>query len=146
MRFDRYPRPVEKRERTPRRVAAAKRAVQKEKDSWALFPAMATHQTAEERLDALDVHTREWWRAMRQNRADSWRRARRALRRLPDIRRAGLVRYWQTTWGGPKDPVYLLGMIREASGFVSFWGKLAHFRRLKLIGEGRLPRPWVSKR
>ena len=47
MRFKRYPR-AEPYELTPRKVATARRAVQKEKDRNSFFPELCKHQTAEE--------------------------------------------------------------------------------------------------
>ena len=38
---------------TPRKLAAARRAVQKEKDQYPLFPELLKHQTAEERLASI---------------------------------------------------------------------------------------------
>lgn len=37
----------------PRKLAAARRAVQKEKDQYPLFPELLKHQTAEERLASI---------------------------------------------------------------------------------------------
>ena len=49
MRFTRYPK-GEAYQITPRKLAAAQRAVQREKDRYPLFPELLKHQTAEDRL------------------------------------------------------------------------------------------------
>ena len=55
--------------------------------------------------------------------------------------RAGLLRYWQICQM-PGSAAYLLGCIHKAKkGRVCFWHQLAELRRLRLIGQGRLPRP-----
>lgn len=57
--FKRYPR-GEPDEVTPRKLAAARRAMQREKDRYPLFPELLTHQTAEERLEAIATSRAEW--------------------------------------------------------------------------------------
>lgn len=52
MRFIRYPK-GETYQVTPRKLAAARRAVQAQKDRYPLFPEFVTHKSAEERLDAI---------------------------------------------------------------------------------------------
>jgi hypothetical protein len=74
MRFARYPR-WEPYEVTPRKLAAARRAVQREKDRYPLFPELLTHQTAEKRLEAIATSRDEWWQDMRDHQAKQWRRA-----------------------------------------------------------------------
>jgi len=139
MRFNRYPRTT-MAEATPRRLAAARRAVNAEKDKYALFPEFVRHKTAEERVAAIQRHTVVFWDERRNDRAHSWRTARRQLRELPDLTRRGVLAWWQRG-GVPGCPEYLLGAIREAKRGVSYWGRLAELKRLALIGAGRLPRP-----
>src|ERR1700757_3879231 len=52
MRFTRYPR-WEPYEVTPRKLAAARRAVQREKDRYPLFAELLKHQTPEDRLASI---------------------------------------------------------------------------------------------
>jgi len=111
MRFTRYPK-AEPYEITPRKLAAARRAVQRQKDRFPLFPELITHQTAEERLDAIAYGRAEWWQSMRDHQAKQWRRARKSLRDLPRGPRAAITRYWQIC-GYPGDPVYLLVQMRK---------------------------------
>jgi len=139
MRFDKYPRHVEY-EVTPRKVAAAKRAIQADKDKCGLFQEMVVHNTPEERLDAMAIHRREYWQEMRDGVAKTWRKARHQLRALPIVTRAGVARYWGQA-RCPGHPAYLLTIIRDAANGKSAWSRLAKLRRLTLIGQGRLPRP-----
>jgi hypothetical protein len=133
MRFTRYPR-GETYQLTPRRLAAARRAVQREKDRYPLFPELLTHQTAEERLDAIATSRADWWQDMRDHQAKQWRRARKSLRRLPARPRAAITRYWQIC-GCPDDPVYLLSIIHEHKARkVCFWHVMAELRRIRLKG------------
>ena len=125
-----------------RRVAAAKRAVQAEKDRFPLFPQLVTHHTPEARLAAIDKHRVEWWQEQRDFRADRWRKARASLCALPSGPRNGIIRYWQKG-SLPGDPTYLLGLIHDhLARKRCFWHALADLRRLKLISTGCLPNPW----
>jgi hypothetical protein len=134
MRFTRYPR-LEPYEVTPRRLAAAGRAVQREKDRYPLFPELLTHQTAKERLEAIATSRAEWWQDMRDHQAKQWRRARKSLRSLPAGHRAAIARYWQIC-GYPGDPVYLLSIIHEHKARkVCFWHVMAELRRIRLKGS-----------
>jgi hypothetical protein len=82
MRFTRYPR-WEPYEVTPRKLAAARRAVQKQRDRYPLFPELLKQRTAEERLASIADEREIWWREMRDRHAKLWRKARKALRDLP---------------------------------------------------------------
>jgi hypothetical protein len=106
MRFIRYPK-GEAYQITSRKLAAARRAVQREKDRYPLFPELLKHQTAEDRLASIAVERETWWQEMRERQAQLWRKARQALRDLPPGRRAAITRYWQIC-GFPGDPVCLL--------------------------------------
>jgi len=53
MRFTRFPRVEQPSPPSARRVAAAKRAVQAEKDRYPLFPELVRYATTESRLDAM---------------------------------------------------------------------------------------------
>jgi len=102
MRFTQYPK-AEPYQVTPRKLAAARRAVQAQKDRYPLFPELLKHQTAEERIAAVAIDREQWWQEMRDRRAKLWRRARQALRDLPPGPRAAIKRYWQIC-GFPGDP------------------------------------------
>jgi hypothetical protein len=88
----RYPK-AEAYEITPGKLVAARRAVQRQKDRFPLFPELITHQTAEERLDAIAYGRAEWWQNMRDHQAKQWRRARKSLRDLPRGPSAAITRY-----------------------------------------------------
>jgi hypothetical protein len=64
MRFTRYPK-GEAYQITPRKLAAARRAVQREKDLYPLFPELLKHQTAEDRLTSIAAQRESWWQEMR---------------------------------------------------------------------------------
>jgi hypothetical protein len=81
MRFKRYPR-HEAYNISRQRRAAAERAVAKEKEKCGLFPEMAKYQTADERLAANELSSREALQRMRDFNARGWRRARRELTEL----------------------------------------------------------------
>jgi len=96
MRFTRFPRVEQPSPPSARRVAAAKRAVQAEKDRYPLFPELVRYATTESRLDAMQEHRIAWWQQHRNHVAASWREARASLRSLPPGPRTGILRYWQT--------------------------------------------------
>lgn len=136
IRWQRYPLPHpsrEKREWTARRLAAARRRVQIEKDKVALFPEMARYQTVEERVKDIDAGEAALREDMRKHHADLWRRARRLLRSLPRISQVGILLYWNEA-GYPPDPLYFLQTIKDAQ-HVSAWRKLRGLRMLHKIGN-----------
>jgi hypothetical protein len=100
MRFTKYPR-WEPYEATPRKLAAARRAVQREKDRYPLFPELLKHRTAEEKLASIAAERESWWQQMRDHHAKLSRKARRALRELPAGPGAAIKRYWQNGRVGP---------------------------------------------
>jgi hypothetical protein len=111
MRFTRYPK-GEPYQITPRKLAAAGRAVQKEKDRYPLFPELLNYQTAEERLASIADERETWWHEMRDRHAKLWRKARQALRELPTGPSSAIRRYWQIC-GCPGDPAYQHTIIHE---------------------------------
>ncbi|HEY1171069.1 MAG TPA: hypothetical protein VGH19_06820 [Verrucomicrobiae bacterium] len=131
-----------KLERSPQRMAAARRAVAKEKDKYALFPELVTHTSAEERVDSLEKHCAQFNQDWRERWAVNWRRARAKVNELPPITRQGLLRYWNhPEIQIPRDPVFLLGAIHTITVYhQSPWHQLRIRRQLQLIGDKRLPR------
>ena len=128
-------------ERTGRRLAAARRAVQRDKDATPLFPEMARHQTAAERLDALDNGRNRDCRIERARLAAKWREARRQLAALRPLTRAGILRYWNGTGIVPREPHYLLDEIYQVTRFhADPWRQVRILRQFKLLGQGRLPK------
>lgn len=137
MRFDRYILRETSYEVTPRKLAAAKRAIEKDRERCGLFPEMMEFHRVEDRIDAIANGRRQWVDEMRKNQVDSWRRARRLLRDLPATTQAGVRRYWAQS-NMPGHPVYLLGLIHDAKAKgTCFWRRLANLHRLKLMGAGR---------
>lgn len=127
---------------TPRKVAAARRAVQSARDKVALFPELVAEvESPEERIDALKagaIENARYWRALQ---AKNWREARRRLEAMPETVRRGVLKYWDR-WvanGNASDPVYLLSFCRRAMvDGVSFWTIMRELRQLQLAGQGKL--------
>ena len=142
MRFNRSPwTKNEIRPRSPQRIAAARRAVQRDKDAVPLFPEMVKHHTADERLRAMEVGAVEWHCEMRASRAATWREARRRLYALPPLTHAGVLRYWSSDSWIPRDPSYLADLIHGVTHrHECCWRMLRIRRQMKLVREGRLPR------
>ena len=111
MKFDRYLR-AERRPITGRRLAAAKRALQRQADEVALFPELQPTQTPEERCRQFDDASLATVQRWRDQRAADWRRARRTLRALTAEQQARVDRRWAQNRFMPGDPVYLLESIR----------------------------------
>jgi hypothetical protein len=131
MRFNRYPK-GEAYQITPRKLAAARRAVQREKDRYPLFPELLKHQTAEDRLASIANEQEAWWQQMLDRHANMWRKARQSLNRLPPGPRAAIKRYWKIC-GCPGDPVYLLTLVHgHRARKVCYWHVVAELRRLRL--------------
>lgn len=111
MRFKRYrtrtPRPI-----TPRRLSAAKRALQRERDKFPLLTDWVAQQqpTPEGRLDHFQSVEARRIESTRQNRADNWKRARRLLRLLPSEIRQAILDKWNNH-SMPADPAYLGDLI-----------------------------------
>jgi hypothetical protein len=92
------------REITPRRLAAAARALRKQADAVALFPELQPKQTPAERCTKQDESTAIWWQSIRDYRAQTWRSARRELRAMTPEQQAEVLRWFNV---GPKDASYL---------------------------------------
>ncbi len=138
MRFTRYMLKETSYEVTPRKLAAARRAIEKDRERCGLFPEMMEFTTVDDRIDAIARGRRLWVAERRQIQAAGWRKARRRLRALPPITRAGITRYWAQAIM-PGDPGYLLGLIHDATvNGVCYWRRMAYLHRLKLMGQGRL--------
>jgi hypothetical protein len=114
MKFDRFIR-AERRPITGRRLAAARRALQRKSDEVALFPELQPTQTPEERCRQFDDNTIAFVQSLRDHRASNWRRARHQLRTmLPFLRGIVEARFFRNRFM-PKDPVYLLEIIRAVT-------------------------------
>lgn len=127
---------------TDRKVAAAKRRLARQRDRVALLPDLVADVPSLEvevaRTVAGSNSEAKWWR---DRWAQNWRDARRRLALLPSTARAGVLRYWNH-WvdnDAPGSPEYFATIVEQAHKGISFWARLAELRRLKLIGEKRLP-------
>ena len=109
MQFERYIKAT-RRPVTGRRIAAARRALQRQADSVALFPELAPSETAEKRVDRFDFESVAMVQQMRDHQAQTWRRARRQLRALTLEQRAEVMRQWSNKFL-PKTAVYLADII-----------------------------------
>lgn len=115
MAFKRYFRPEDLlRGVTPRRLAAARKALKSERDRRPLFADLvaSTQPTPEERVQKADQGCIESTRDSRKIRADHWREARKQLRALSVEDRQGILDYWNRKVY-PLTPEYLFGLIRS---------------------------------
>lgn len=121
---------------TPRRLSAARRAVQRDKYSWALFPEFVKHQTPEERIQEIDKGLILAEIERRQEQANKWRENRRRLARMPEPLRSGVLRYWNAHGWMPGAPGYLGGLLHEAeTGRFDPPAKFAEIERCRLLGR-----------
>jgi hypothetical protein len=109
MQFDRYIKAT-RRPVTGRRVAAARRALQRQADKVALFPELAPTETPAERIDRFYDECVAMVQSHRDYLAETWRRARRQLRALTPEQRAEVMRQWNNKFL-PKTAVYLADII-----------------------------------
>lgn len=109
MKFDPYIKAT-RRPVTGRRLAAARRALQRQADSVALFPELAPKKTPAERIDRFDSDSVAMVQRMRDHQAQTWRRARRQLRALTPEQRAEVMRQWSNKFL-PRTAVYLADII-----------------------------------
>ena len=112
MKFQPHIKATNTREVSPRRLAAARRALQRQADAVALFPELQPTQTPQERCEQADRETVAMVQRWRNAEAQNWKRARRLFRALPTTTRAEVAaRFWDNRFM-PKTAVYLLETIR----------------------------------
>lgn len=138
---------------TPRRNAAARRAVEKERAKVeakraevALFPEMQAEiqprfSTEDERKEIIDRH-QEWiTEHTRREHLAMWRKARAAYYSLPPLRRRGIRRLWNRS-SVPKGPYSFATFVHQYSkGGQSPWTYLRKIRLMWLWNHGGWPRP-----
>jgi hypothetical protein len=112
MKFYRYIR-AERRPITGRRLAAARRALQRQTDAVALFPDLQPTETPEQRCNRFDDENLARVQDWRDTRAANWKRARKTLRALTAEQQAQVDRRFTQNRFMPGDPVYLLEIIRS---------------------------------
>lgn len=86
----------EKRGATPRRLAAAKRALRRQADALPLFSEQIKDEqpTPEERIKSFDNSHAEFAQRLRDHDAKSWRKARVQLRSLPREEQEVVLTFW----------------------------------------------------
>jgi len=112
MRFSPYIR-ADSRPVTRRRLAAARRTIQRERAKWGMFADQMTFETPEERIARIDAGVLAGVQLMRDNHAAMWRRGRRALFSLPPQRRRELLREWNGNHWLPGSPEYFLDFLHR---------------------------------
>lgn len=112
MRFAPFPR-FERPAVTKQRIAAAARAIQRERERAGLFvDELGPRETPEERVARLDQEAAAYWQRLRDGHARAWREARRQLYDLPEEQKRAILDVWQRGVY-PATPEYLLDLIRR---------------------------------
>ncbi len=87
------------RQVTPRRLAAAKRRLEREVDAMPLFAdeVRASQPTPAQRIARMDADATKFFQAMRDHAARNWRRGRCALQQLPPQQRQAIIANWNAS-------------------------------------------------
>lgn len=98
---------------TPRRLAAAKRALARERDRYALFAdeIAAEQPSPEERITAADLAVLDYDQGHRDLAAKHWRWGRKRLRRYPEVT-AEILAKWDPSWI-PETGSYFADFVRR---------------------------------
>ncbi len=102
---------------TARRVAAARRALDREQRKYGLFAeeVKASQPTPEERVRSFERRAADLFRDLRKHSADCWRWGRRMLRSFPEEHRAAFIDRWNAH-GCPATGVYFATVLRSYAG------------------------------
>jgi len=100
---------------TKRRLANARKAVERDKENNALFPEFVRFQSAEERLAHYDSQMRLQIRKIRDLEAKNWREFRRRLATLSDAEQIAFCERWNSSQR-PGTPLYAMEMMRSMFG------------------------------
>ena len=119
LRFSRFPR-YRAGAPTKQRLAAARRAIEREREAVGLFPELAPQETPEERIARIDDELAAHWQRMRDHQATRWRRARRWLYSLPPEQMDQILSEWRSC-GWPGSPEYLLSFVRWFLNGKQWW-------------------------
>lgn len=123
MQFERHFR-FEPRERTPGRVAAAKRAIKKETERCGLFPELMRFRTVDERFAQMDERSRAAIASWRAYDAKIWKKGRSLYRALDTKRRDEVMRVWRDPARhrrrGPMEFYYLVKQVMEPGYFSAY--------------------------
>jgi hypothetical protein len=105
--FSRARRPV-----TGRRLAAARRTLQRQAEEVALFPELQPKETPAERVARLDLSAEAHFQSLRDYTAQTWRRTRAEFRTLTPAQREYVSARWNDPyWGPPHHAGYLADLI-----------------------------------
>ena len=100
---------------TSRRLAAARRALQRQADAYALVPEFQPTETPAERCTRFDRETSGAVRRWRDLQAKHWRSGRAQFRALaPELRAQVAARFWGNRFM-PKTATYLCEVIRSVT-------------------------------
>lgn len=112
IRFTRMPRMV-RREVTTRRLAAAERFLEKQRQAAGLFrdEVSAEQPSPAQRISNIDDNSLEWWQGMRDSAAKTWRTARNALRILSDWPQCLVA------WNSSSYPADAVNFLRHVKGW-----------------------------
>lgn len=98
---------------TSRKIANAKRALEKERQKAGLFgEELMSFKSVEERFEIMKLRKKDFVKNMRDFEAQTWRDARKLFRSFnsrPEIQEK-IADYWNKS-KMPKDPIYLIGVI-----------------------------------
>lgn len=133
---------------TGRRIAAAKRFLQKERDKAPLFAAEieAEQPTPEERIQKHDAGFVAFWQEFRNHDARVWRKARALLRTLPADAQAEIHARWQAS-SIPGNAAYFSDFLRTR---LVEWAKLIGLEVLPChlneqhIAQVVAAKPWIE--
>lgn len=115
MKFNRYPhRSQYRRPVTKRRIAAAERALKREQDKFPLLGDWIASQqpTARERVEHFNDANAKRFQRRRDGIAETWRKARTELRKLPKAEQERLIAKWDAS-PQPKDAWYFADFLTQ---------------------------------
>jgi len=110
MRFKRFEITKESNPWTDRRLAAASRAVDREREAMPLFPELRRFKNVDERVEQMDEREAMFILRLRAGRAKMWREVREKLRDLDAETRGAVLGHWEAGWL-PGDPTHLFALI-----------------------------------
>lgn len=115
IRYQRYPIKPKRRDITPRRLAAAKRALQRQRDKCPLFADQIAERqpTPEERIDKIDEQNLMCWIRLRKSECKNWLQLRHIVRKeiCPWLKQEFLERWNKSSC--PGSAVYALDSLLQ---------------------------------
>ena len=100
---------------TPRRLAAAKRALKNQQDKTPLFAEQISEKqpTPEERINGFDSSMAKIQQGSRDKLASQIKQLRNDIRAMSRQDQREITSYWNDVWKGPRSPSYLSGLINR---------------------------------